>query len=148
MSYKILVINGPNLNMLGIREPDIYGNLSLEALQAELLNYAKNKGVVLDFFQSNHEGELLDKIHSAYGEKDFIIINAGAYTHYSIAMHDALQAVNIPTIEVHLSNIYKREKFRHKSLIAPVAIGGIYGFGFYSYQLAIDAALHYLDNLR
>lgn len=146
VSYKILIINGPNLNMLGIREPDIYGGATLKSIEAELQNYVENKNVFLDFFQSNHEGEIIDKIHFANGKADFIIINAGAFTHYSIAIHDALKAVAIPTIEVHLSNIYNREDFRHKSFIAPVAIGGIYGFGKDSYRLAIDAAINHLDN--
>lgn len=145
MNYKILIINGPNLNMLGIREPEIYGKETLESIEQELRDYVKDKSVELEFFQSNHEGEIIDKIHSAYGNADFIIINAGAYTHYSIAIHDALKAAGIPTIEVHLSNIYKREDYRHKSFIAPVAIGGIHGFGKYSYKLAVDAAINYLN---
>ncbi len=146
MPYKILLLNGPNLNMLGIREPEIYGATTLELLEKDLLNYVEGQGVSLVFFQSNHEGELIDKIHSAYGSFDIIIINAGAFTHYSIAIHDALKAVAIPTIEVHLTNIYRRENFRYKSFIAPIAIGGIYGFGKNSYRLAIDAALDYLKN--
>lgn len=132
--------------MLGTREPEMYGDETLELIEKELRSYAKDKNVILEFFQSNHEGELIDKIHLAYGNTDFIIINAGAYTHYSIAIHDALKAVGIPTIEVHLSNIYKREDYRHKSFIAPVAVGGIYGFGKYSYQLALDAAINYLNS--
>lgn len=146
MGHKILIINGPNLNMLGIREPEIYGNETLETIEQELQNYVEDKDVILEFFQSNHEGEIIDKIHSAYGNTHFIIINAGAYTHYSIAIHDALKAVGIPTIEVHLSNIYKREEYRQKSFIAPAAIGGIHGFGKYSYKLAVDAALNYLNS--
>ncbi|NLJ72707.1 MAG: type II 3-dehydroquinate dehydratase [Syntrophomonadaceae bacterium] len=142
---KILIINGPNLNMLGVREPKIYGEMSLNLLEDELKSYTKNKNIVLDFFQSNHEGEIIDKIHSAYDKIDIIIINAGALTHYSIAIHDALKSVAIPTIEVHLSNIYNREEFRQQSFIAPIAIGGIYGFGKDGYKLAIDAAIRYLD---
>lgn len=146
MAYKILIINGPNLNRLGTREPEIYGDTTLKQIEDELSNYAQEKNVQLSFFQSNHEGEIIDKIHEAFGQIDIIIINAGAYTHYSIAIHDALKAVGIPTIEVHLSNIYKREEYRHKSFIAPVAIGGIHGFGKYSYKLAIDAAINYLNS--
>lgn len=145
MDYKILIINGPNLNVLGTREPDIYGNTTLKQIEDELSNYAQEKNVQISFFQSNHEGEIIDKIHAASGQTDILIINAGAFTHYSIAIYDALVAVGIPTIEVHMSNIYKREAFRHKSFIAPVAIGGIFGFGKNSYKLAIDAALNYLN---
>ncbi len=132
--------------MLGIREPEIYGGTTLELIEKDLLTYVEGQGVSLDFFQSNHEGELIDRIHSAFGNVDIIIINAGAFTHYSIAIHDALKAVAIPTIEVHMTNIYKREDYRYKSFIAPIAIGGIYGFGKNSYRLAIDAAIDYLRN--
>ncbi len=143
---EILIINGPNLNLLGIREPKIYGEMSLNLLEEELKNYVENKNITLVFFQSNHEGKIIDKIHSVYDIADIIIINAGALTHYSIAIHDALKAVAIPVIEVHLSNIYNREEFRQQSFIAPIAIGGIYGFGKNGYKLAIDAAIRYLDD--
>ena len=146
MGGKILIINGPNLNMLGTREPEVYGETTLAQIEEELKSYAEAKGIELSFFQSNHEGAIIDKIHAALGQADIIIINAGAFTHYSIAIHDALTAVGIPTLEVHMSNIYKREEFRHKSLIAPVAIGGIFGLGKNSYKLAIDAAVNYLNS--
>ncbi len=146
MGGKILIINGPNLNMLGTREPEVYGETTLAQIEEELKSYAEAKGIELSFFQSNHEGAIIDKIHAALGQADIIIINAGAFTHYSLAIHDALAAVGIPTLEVHMSNIYKREEFRHKSLIAPVAIGGIFGLGKNSYKLALDAALSYLNS--
>lgn len=141
---KIYVINGPNLNFLGIREPNVYGNDSYE----ELCNYikleAKMLNVDIEIFQSNIEGEIVDFIQKAHMEADGIVINAGAYTHYSIAIFDALKSVNLPTVEVHLSNIYKREEFRHKSVIAPACIGQISGFGFLGYKLAIEALLNYI----
>ncbi|SHG65975.1 3-dehydroquinate dehydratase [Thermosyntropha lipolytica DSM 11003] len=145
MPAKILVINGPNLNLLGIREPGIYGRKTLEEINEELRREAESQGVEIEFFQSNHEGEIVDKIHDCLNKVNIIIINAGAFTHYSIAIRDALQAVNIPAIEVHLSNIYKREEFRHKSVIADIAVGGIYGFGDLSYRLALEAALAFLQ---
>lgn len=144
MPYKILIINGPNLNMLGTREPEIYGDTTLKQIEDELTQYVQGKNLELSFFQSNHEGAIIDKIQAALD--DALIINAGAFTHYSIAIHDALKAASIPTIEVHMSNIYKREEFRHKSLISPVAIGGIFGLGKNGYKLAIDAVLDYLDS--
>ncbi len=136
----IWVINGPNLNMLGVREQQIYGSASLEEINADLQARADEAGIVIEFFQSNHEGELVDKIHKAYGLVDFIIINPGAYSHYSIALYDALKTVQIPVIEVHLSNIYSRESFRHRSLISPLAVGGIFGLGPLGYRLALEAA--------
>ncbi len=144
MPYKILIINGPNLNMLGTREPEIYGDTTLKQIEDELTQYVQGKNLELSFFQSNHEGAIIDKIQATLD--DALIINAGAFTHYSIAIHDALRAASIPTIEVHMSNIYKREEFRHKSLISPVAIGGIFGLGKNGYKLAIDAVLDYLDS--
>lgn len=146
MGYRVLIINGPNLNMLGTREPEIYGDTTLKQIEDELTQYVQGKNIELSFFQSNHEGAIIDKIQAAFERIDALIINAGAFTHYSIAIHDALTAVSIPTIEVHMSNIYKREEFRHKSLISPVAIGGIFGLGKNSYKLAIDAVLDYLDS--
>ena len=136
----IWVINGPNLNMLGVREKQIYGSTSLEEINADLQVRADEAGIDIEFFQSNHEGELVDKIHKAYGLVDFIIINPGAYSHYSIALYDALKTVQISVIEVHLSNIYSREPFRHRSLISPLAVGGIFGLGPLGYRLALDAA--------
>ena len=138
---KILVMNGPNLNLLGEREPGIYGNESLASINAGLAEEAKKLGAELDFYQSNHEGALIDKLHETRGVYSAIILNAGAYTHYSIAIRDAIAAIKLPVIEVHLSNIHSREEFRHTSVIAPVCKGQISGFGAYSYTLALYAAI-------
>lgn len=146
MEDKILIINGPNLNLLGLREPDLYGNQTLEQINTDLKNIADENGVKLELFQSNSEGAIIDKIQSTYGEFRFIIINAGALTHYSIAIHDALKAVNIPVIEVHLTNIYAREDFRRHSLISPVATGGVFGMGPAGYEMALRAAINMLNN--
>jgi len=140
MKDMVLVINGPNLNMLGQREPGIYGSRKLEDINDELRELAGELNIKVEFFQSNHEGALVDRIQAAVDDVAVIIINAGAFTHYSIAIHDALRAVNIPVIEVHLSNIYQREEFRHNSMISSAARGGIFGFGFLSYKLAMLAA--------
>lgn len=137
MMKKILVLHGPNLNLLGLREPNIYGSNTLEDLNSELALVAENNNLNISFFQSNHEGELIDKIHSSTAEYDGIIINGGAYTHYSYALADAILAVKIPTVEVHISNIYQREQFRHHSVLAPVVIGQISGLGVFSYKAAI-----------
>lgn len=134
---KVLVLNGPNLNMLGVREPSVYGNMSYNEIENAIREYCKRKGIQVEIFQSNNEGELIDKIHNA-GSFDGIIINAGAYTHTSIAIRDALASIKLPFIEVHISNVYKRESFRHKSYLADLAIGVIAGFGLKSYLLAID----------
>ena len=141
---NILVINGPNLNMLGVREPEIYGNETLEDIQNALLEEAKDQGlnVNLEFFQSNHEGAIIDRIHEAFRDADGIIINPGAYTHYSYAIYDALKAVNLPAVEVHLSNINDRDEFRRTSVTAPACIGQISGFGGYGYVLALLALLN------
>jgi 3-dehydroquinate dehydratase-2 len=136
---RIAVIHGPNLDMLGARETDIYGTKTLQDINGEMLREAEKQGLSLSFFQSNSEGGLIDYIHACKGKIDGIILNAGAYTHYSIALRDAIAAVDIPTVEVHLSNIYKREDFRHISVIAPVCIGQISGFGYYSYILGLQA---------
>ncbi len=141
---KILVINGPNLNLLGDREKDNYGEVTLESINAELSELAGTLGVEIDFFQSNTEGAIVDKIQSAKGEFDGIIINPAAYTHTSIALRDALLAVKIPTVEVHLSNIHAREEFRKTSFTAPVCIGQIAGFKKDSYTLALRAIVSYL----
>lgn len=135
---RVLVIHGPNLNMLGMREPNIYGNITFDQLNKLIEEKAKEKNFKIQIFQSNWEGQIVDWIQQFGPQVDFIIINAGALTHYSYAIRDALSAVKTPTIEVHISNIYAREEFRHKSVIAPVVIGQISGFGIYSYLLALD----------
>lgn len=136
---KILVINGVNLNMLGLREPEIYGGETIQDLENKISAYSKSIGVEVDFFQSNFEGEIVEKIHSAMGTYDGAVINPGAFTHYSYAIHDAIKSVNVPFVEVHISNIYGREEFRHKSVTAAACVGQISGFGFKGYELAIDA---------
>lgn len=141
----ILIIHGPNLNLLGEREVGVYGKVTLEEIDAELQKIAKAEGVVLDIFQSNHEGEIVERIGKAKGRADSILINPAAYTHTSVAIRDAISAVNIPTVEVHLSNIYAREEFRHTSLIAPVAAGQVSGFGINSYRLGLKAAIDIID---
>ncbi len=138
---KILVIHGPNLNLLGKREPEVYGRQGLEQINEGLRAVAAARGVELEAFQSNHEGALIDRVHAARGEADFIVINPGGYTHQSVSLRDALSAVGIPVIEVHLSNIYGREEFRRHSMIAPVAVGCIVGLGPLGYELAVEAAL-------
>lgn len=137
---KVLVINGPNLNLLGQREKEIYGAETLEDIARKMNAEAMKLNIDLSFIQTNHEGEIIDKIHESKGEIDTIIINPGAYTHYSIAIRDAIKAVEIPAIEVHLSNIHAREEFRSKSVIAPVCVGQISGFGSIGYILALNAA--------
>jgi len=136
---KIIVINGPNLNFLGIREKSIYGSGSYESLCKFIEEESFALDIEVEIFQSNIEGEIINKIQSAYNNADGIIINPGAYTHYSVAILDALKSVNIKTIEVHLSNIYSREEFRHKSVIAPICMGQISGFGFLGYKFALEA---------
>jgi len=136
---KILVIHGPNLNLLGEREPGIYGNENIESLNAEIIRRANMKNMECEVFQSNHEGEIIDRLHEARKNFDGVIINAGAYTHYSYAIRDAIAGIKIPVIEVHISNINSREEFRSKSVIAPVCRGSICGFGFLSYYLAVEA---------
>jgi 3-dehydroquinate dehydratase-2 len=136
---KILVINGPNINMLGVREPEIYGNLTYEKMCDEINKYGKDIGVDLEFYQSNIEGEIINKIQEAFSSKvKGIVINPGAYTHYSIAIMDALKSVDIPAVEVHISNIHKREGFRHISYPAKACIGQICGLGVEGYKLAIN----------
>ncbi len=140
MMKKICVINGPNINFTGIRETGVYGSMNLETINADMMKRAEKLNLSLDFFQSNHEGEIIDKIQKCYFEKfDGIIINPGAYTHYCYAIRDAISSVQIPTIEVHMSNIHKREEFRNTSVTVPVCIGQICGFGHNSYILAIEA---------
>ena len=137
---NILFLNGPNLNLLGQRQPEIYGDTTLADIEAAVREYAGDKAQV-DFRQTNEEGELVTWIQEASGQADVIVINAAAYTHTSVALHDAITASDVPTIEIHLSNIHAREEFRHKSLIAPVCQGQICGFGLNSYLLGFDAAL-------
>lgn len=141
MKKKIIIINGPNLNLLGNREKTIYGNETLASINRVVKDYASAKGVEADFFQSNHEGEIVDKIQDARENYDAIILNAGAYTHYSIAIRDAISAACKPCVEVHLSNVFAREEFRHHSVLSPVCAGVIAGFGKTSYLLAVDAAV-------
>jgi len=138
---KVLVLNGPNLNLLGKREPDIYGKATLSDLESQLKKVAGKYQAELDFVQTNSEGKIIDYLHAAEGRYDYIILNPGAYGHYSIAIRDAISSISVPVIEVHLSNIYAREEFRHKSVIAPVTVGQICGFGFNSYILALIAAI-------
>ncbi len=144
MSKKIEIINGPNINLLGKREPDIYGDLTLEDINKEIEVYAKELNLKTLFFQSNIEGEIVNKIQDSV-ESNGIIINAAAFTHTSVAIHDALKSLSIPKIEVHISNIYKREEFRHKSLISNVVDGVICGLGTNSYKLALKGIKNILD---
>lgn len=136
---KILVLHGPNINLTGIREPDTYGRMTLEDINQYILGRAHQLGLECDIFQSNHEGALIDKIHEALNGYDGIVINAGAYTHYSYAIRDAISSVKKPCVEVHMSNIHAREPFRHESVIAPVCVGQICGFGWRSYLLGVEA---------
>jgi 3-dehydroquinate dehydratase-2 len=142
----VLVIHGPNLNLLGKREPNIYGKLTLDEINANILDKANKLGIIVDFIQSNHEGSIVDALQEAEGQYKGIIINAAAFTHYSIAIRDAIAAITVPAIEVHLSNIYKRESFRHHSIISSVVYGQISGFGGSSYLLALEAVADIISN--
>ena len=135
---KILIVNGPNLNLLGTREPEIYGKLTLNEIETKLKSLAQDLKIEIECFQSNHEGEIVDKICAAQNIFNGIIINPAAYTHTSVAIRDAISAVKIPTIEVHISNIYSRDEFRHNSFIAPVSIGQISGLGLDGYLFALE----------
>lgn len=146
---KILVLNGPNLNLLGEREPEIYGYTTLKDIENEILEYSKAfEGVEIDFFQSNHEGEIVDKIQAAKGVYDGIVINPAAYTHTSVAIADAIKAVNLPAVEIHLSNINSREDFRKKSITASSCIGQISGFGKNSYLAGLYCLIKYLEKWK
>ena len=144
---KILVLNGPNLNLLGTRQPEIYGHTTLADVEAMCAAHGEARGVDVTCRQSNHEGALVDAIHASKGTFDGIVLNAGAYTHTSIALHDAIAGTQMPVIELHLSNIHAREPFRHKSFIAPVAVGMICGFGAAGYTLALDALIGHLGDV-
>jgi len=142
MAQRLLVLNGPNLNLLGLREPHLYGHTTLEQIETHLASVASSLGATLAAYQSNHEGELVDRIHAARTDgTDCIVINAGAYTHTSVAIRDALAAVKVPFIEVHLSNVYKRETFRHHSYLSDLAVGVIVGLGPYGYEAAVRFAV-------
>lgn len=141
---KVLVIHGPNLNLLGTREVEIYGTTTLDEINENLRTRASAVGIELETFQSNHEGEIVEKIQGAAGDVDYIIINPAAFTHYSIAIRDAIASAGVPTIEIHLSNIYAREEFRQESVTAPVTIGQIQGFGPDGYYLSLEAAIRRL----
>jgi 3-dehydroquinate dehydratase-2 len=136
---KILILLGPNLNMVGVREKNIYGVETSDSINNQIMSFARENGFSADIFQSNHEGELIDRIHSAKDNYAGVVINAGALTHYSYALRDAIACIDIPFVEVHMSNIHSREEFRHNSVIAPVCVGQIAGFGKSSYMLAIIA---------
>ncbi len=145
---KIVVIQGPNLNMLGVREQNIYGPMKLEQVHAQMKDVATQNSVEIEFFQSNLEGEMVDKIQECYGEAHGIIINAAAYTHTSIAIRDALAAVNLPAIEVHISNIHRREEFRKENMIAPVCTSSIVGFGPFGYHLAMMGMFQIMNEMK
>lgn len=141
---KLLIINGPNLNMLGIREPEKYGMTTLADIEKELYAYSFELGADIETFQSNSEGEIIDKIQQAYTNFDGILINPGGYTHTSVAIRDAISSVKLPTVEVHMTNIYAREEFRQHSYVAPVCVGHIVGFGANSYKLGLKALVEFL----
>ena len=145
---RILVIHGPNLNLLGEREPGIYGTENLEQVNGAILARAKELGAQCEVFQSNHEGDIIDRLHEARREFDGVVLNAGAYTHYSYAIRDAIAAIRIPCVEVHLSNVHAREAFRHTSVIAPACLGVVCGFGGDSYLLALEGLVRRLSQQK
>ena len=142
---RILVLHGPNLNLLGTREPEIYGSTTLDDINEMIAERAAEAGIETAFYQSNHEGDRVDAIQQANHKFDFIIFNAAAFTHYSIAIRDAIAAIDVPVIEVHISNIHQREEFRHTSVLAPVAMGQICGLGVESYLAALEAIIYKLN---
>ena len=148
MAKPIFVLNGPNLNLLGSREPEIYGTTTLADIEAETRGHASQWGLSVEFRQSNHEGQLVDWLQEARGGASGVILNAGAYTHTSVAIHDALKAIEVPVIEVHISNPYRREPFRHTSYVSPVATGVICGVGAQGYALAVRALAHLIGANR
>lgn len=143
MSKKVLLLLGPNLNLVGIREKSVYGEVTAEDIEKDIIEYGKKNDFEVTVFQSNWEGAIIDEIHKARTEYDAVIINPGAFTHYSYAIRDAIAGVNVPFIEVHMSNIHKREEFRHNSVTAPVCVGQITGFGSYGYKMALE----YIKNM-
>ena len=145
---KVVVIQGPNLNMLGVREQHIYGPMKLEQIHAQMKEFAMQNNLEIEFFQSNLEGEIVDKVQECYGDADGIIINAAAYTHTSIAIRDAIAAVNLPAIEVHISNIHRREDFRKENMIAPVCTSSVVGFGPFGYHLAMMGMLQIMSEMK
>jgi 3-dehydroquinate dehydratase II len=148
MTYQLLVLNGPNLNMLGTREPEVYGRDTLADIVRDLREHAAQRGAELRDVQSNHEGALVDALHEARAWADGVVLNAGAFTHYSIALRDAISAAELPTVETHLSNTHAREPFRHHSVIAPVCVGVVAGFGRDSYAVALDGLIRHLERRK
>ena len=142
----ILILHGPNLNLLGTREPEVYGSLTLADINQRLVDYGEENGIEVRLFQSNSEGALIDALHEARSWAAGVVFNPGAYTHTSVALRDAIVGIGIPVIEVHLSNVYAREEFRHTSLLAPVCVGKIAGFGWRSYQLGLQALVEMISD--
>ncbi len=144
----ILVLNGPNLNLLGTREPEVYGSATLDDIIADLTRYAQERSVTIEHVQSNHEGVLIDALHAGMGRVDGVILNAGAFTHTSVALRDAITGTSLPVVETHLSNVYARDEFRHHSYLAAACLGTVGGFGADSYRVAFEALHRYLDEAR